>query len=96
VLSVADGRVHQRGWRSPWGNLARIELEGSVDFDRNLDMTASLPIPVAMLGDRPLLASIAAGGRVTVPIRGTLSRPPDRKGRAFGDQMEGALGAVRS
>jgi hypothetical protein len=75
VLSVADGRVYQHGLGIPLGNVSRIELEGSVDFDRNLDLTARLPITAALLGDRPLLADIAEGALVTVPIRGTLSQP---------------------
>lgn len=75
VLTIADGRVQQRGLAIPLGNLARIELEGSVDFDRNLDLTASLPIAAGMFAQRPLLADIAAGARITVPIRGTLAHP---------------------
>ncbi|HEX8199443.1 MAG TPA: hypothetical protein VF590_03070 [Isosphaeraceae bacterium] len=75
VLEVADGQIRQRGLAIPLGNLSRIELEGSVDFDRKLDLTASLPITSALLGDRPLLADIAEGARVTVPIGGTLAQP---------------------
>ena len=75
VLSISDGRVHQRGMALPVGKVARIELDGSVGFDRTLDLRAALPITPQMLGNNPLLGELAAGARVVVPIGGTLSKP---------------------
>jgi translocation and assembly module TamB len=74
-LTIAEGRVEQHGLALPVGKLTRIELEGSVDFDRNLDLTASLPITTGMLGNNPVLSEIAAGTKISVPITGTMSKP---------------------
>ncbi|HEV3121940.1 MAG TPA: hypothetical protein VGY53_08565, partial [Isosphaeraceae bacterium] len=38
TLAIVDGRVIQRGLAIPVGRLTQIELEGSVDFQRNLDL----------------------------------------------------------
>jgi len=75
VLSIADGRVHQRGLAVPLGKVTQLELNGSVGFDRTLDLRAGVPITPAMLGNNPLLGGIAAGTRVEVPIGGTLAAP---------------------
>ena len=74
-LKIADRRVYQQGLALPLGRVSRIELQGWVDFDRNLAMTASLPLTPAMVGNLPILNSIVEGTRITVPIRGTLQRP---------------------
>ncbi len=39
-VRVTEGKVHQRGLVLPVGNLARIALDGSVDFQKNIDMVA--------------------------------------------------------
>ncbi len=75
TLTIADGRVNQSGLAIPVGDLTRIELAGWVDFDRNLALTATLPVTSAMLGNNPLLSDIAAGTQVRLPIGGTLSNP---------------------
>jgi translocation and assembly module TamB len=75
MLTIADGRVIQRGMAIALGGITRIELEGWVDFSRNLALTASLPITAPMLGNNPLLMDILSGTRISVPIRGTLSQP---------------------
>ncbi len=75
TLTIADGRINQRGLAIPIGDLTRIDLAGWVDFDRNLALTATLPVTAAMLGNNALLADIAAGTQVRVPITGTLDRP---------------------
>ena len=75
VLSIADGRVHQRGLAVPLGKLTQLELNGSVGFDRSLDLIAAVPITPAMLGNNPLLGGVVAGTRVEVPIGGTLAAP---------------------
>jgi len=74
-LTIADHRVYQHGFAFPLGRLTEIELEGWVDFDRNLEMKASVPLTPAMVGNRPLLENIVGGTRIQVPIRGTLQKP---------------------
>jgi hypothetical protein len=75
VMSVADGKVYQRGLAIPVGKLTQIRLEGTVDFERNLDLVASMPLTPAMFGNTDLLSGITAGMRLDLPIRGTLSKP---------------------
>ena len=75
TLTIADGRINQRGMAIPIGDLTRIELAGWVDFDRKLALTATLPVTAAMLGNNPLLSDIASGVRVSLPIGGTLDHP---------------------
>ncbi len=75
ALTIADRRVHQRGLAIPLGNLTRIELEGWVDFDRKLSLTASVPVTSAMVANLPVLDDIVAGTRIKVPIGGTLDAP---------------------
>ena len=75
ALKIADRRVYQQGLALPLGRVSRIELQGWVDFDRNLAMTASLPLTPAMVGNLPILNDIVEGTRITVPIRGTLQHP---------------------
>ena len=74
-LTIADRRVQSSGLALPIGDVARIELKGWVDFDRNLKLTASLPITSAMVGDGPLLSAVVGGTKVSVPIEGTLQHP---------------------
>jgi hypothetical protein len=74
-LKVADGRVQQKGLALPLGDVTRVEIEGWVDFDKNLDMTASLPITAAMLEDKPFLRTMLEGTKIRAPIRGTLDNP---------------------
>lgn len=75
LLSVHDGRVYQRGLAVPLGQLASIQMEGSVDFEKNLDLEVTIPLSTDRLESRPVLALIAGGVRPTIPIRGTLDRP---------------------
>ncbi len=75
TLTIADGRVNQRGMSIPVGELTRIELNGWVDFDRNIALNAILPVTPAMLGNNPLLSDIVAGSKVRLPIAGTLDHP---------------------
>lgn len=75
ALTIADRRVYQHGMAIPLGRLTRIELEGWVDFDRNIRLVASLPITPAMVGNAPVLSDIVKGQRISVPIRGTMRAP---------------------
>ena len=67
--------MQTRGLALPLGDVTRIELDGWVDFDRNLSMTASLPFTPAMVGNVGILGNIIEGTRISVPIRGTLQHP---------------------
>ena len=39
-VRITDGKVFQKGLVVPVGNVASVSLDGSVDFDKNLDMVA--------------------------------------------------------
>lgn len=87
LLSVHDGRVYQHGLAVPLGKVARVEMEGWVDFDKNLHLDVSIPLAAERLAQRPVLAMIAAGVNPTIPIRGTLEEPrvdADALGRQMG------------
>ncbi len=75
LLSIADGRVNQRGLAIPIGDVTRVEVEGWVDFEKNLNLVATLPVTPAMFGNNPLLGTIVSGTQIRVPIRGTLDAP---------------------
>ena len=75
TLAIADGRVTQRGLAVPLGGLTSVGLEGSVGFDRTIDLVASVPITPKMVGDNPFLGNVVDGARVSVPIGGTLDAP---------------------
>jgi translocation and assembly module TamB len=73
-LAIANGKVETKGLALPIGKVTEIALEGSVGFDRVLDLRAILPVTSAMLGNT-VLGDIVEGTRITVPIGGTLSKP---------------------
>jgi translocation and assembly module TamB len=74
-LSIADGRVTQKGLEIPVQRGVTVGLEGSVGFDQTLDMRASVPITRAMLGPAAGLDKVVAGNHVVVPIGGTVKQP---------------------
>ena len=74
-LSIADGRVYQKGLNVPIAANAAILLAGSVGFDETLDMKASVPITKGMLGGVSGLDDLVADNKITVPIGGTISHP---------------------
>lgn len=81
-LAIANGRVNQRGLAVPLGRDARLEIDGSVGFDRTLALTARVPVTRGLAPKGAGLDELLEGLRVGVPIRGTLSHPSiDR--RAF-------------
>ena len=87
LLTIADGRVNQRGLAIPIGELTRIEIDGWVDFDKNLGLMATVPVTPAMFGNNPLLGEIVAGTKVRIPIGGTLAAPKLDKA-AFNDELK--------
>jgi translocation and assembly module TamB len=74
-LSIADGRVLQKGLEIPVRKDATVALEGSVGFDETLDLKASVPITKGMLGQVAGLSEFVSDSRVTVPIGGTVKQP---------------------
>jgi len=74
-LSIADRRVYQKGLSVPLGPVARVDLEGWVDFDRNINLMASLPVTPAIVADRPVLKGLIGGNAIKIPVRGTLQKP---------------------
>ena len=65
------GRSINAGSKIPLAKVGAVALEGSVDFQKNLDLVARFtfnpPRP-----DKPLLATILRTARLELPIRGTL------------------------
>jgi hypothetical protein len=73
-IEIEDRKVHQKGLVLPVANLASIALDGSVDFDKNLDLVAGFTLnrsaPVA-----GVLPPLLQNARVDIPIRGTMQNP---------------------
>ena len=44
AFSIADRRVYQEGLKIPIGKQGDVEIEGWVDFDKNLNLSAHIPI----------------------------------------------------
>ncbi|MFO0952326.1 MAG: hypothetical protein U0835_14480 [Isosphaeraceae bacterium] len=86
ALSIANRRVTQTGLYIPIGRLNRIGLDGSVDFDRNINLVASVPILPTGLLDKPVIGDIAATAVIRVPVRGNLGDP--QVDRAFNRGMK--------
>ena len=74
-LRIAEGKVYQQGLKVPLGQVGAVALEGSVDFQKNLDLVARFTLNPPQAADKPLLASILRTARLEVPIRGTLDDP---------------------
>jgi hypothetical protein len=51
-----------------------IRTEGTVGFDKSLDLIAQIPVPSQVLGDRPL-ANLLGDQPLSLPITGTLEDP---------------------
>jgi hypothetical protein len=75
LLSIADGRVNQRGLAIPIAGVTRLEVEGWVDFDRNMNLVATLPMTRDMLGGQTIASNLLAGAKVKLSITGTLANP---------------------
>ncbi len=81
IYNVANGRVSQTGLNVPiGGNGLRVAIDGSVGFDETLDLKATSRLSAKSLGLDSGLDKNLGAATITVPIRGTLSRPAvDRK-----------------
>ncbi len=92
-VAVSDHRVYQKGLTIPVGRNESISIDGSVGFDRTLDLYAQVPLPTAELARRIGLDEprAAPGTRVPVQIKGTFSRPSiDRQ--ALSKMLKGESG----
>jgi hypothetical protein len=89
LLLISGGRVYQRGFSVPLGALARVEMDGSVGFDRSLDIVVNLPLAAERFVNVPIFNSIAPALRLTFPIRGTLDEP-----RVDGEAMAKSMGEM--
>ena len=73
-VRIAEGKVHQRGLKIPLGKVGTAALEGSVDFQKNLDLVARFSVnPPGP--DMPVLSMIFRIARFELPIHGTLDDP---------------------
>jgi hypothetical protein len=74
AIRIEDRKVHQKGMIITVADLASIALDGSVDFDKNLDLVAGLTMnrsaPIA-----GVLPPALQNARVDIPIRGTMQNP---------------------
>ncbi len=75
VLAIHDRKVYQQGLSIPLGHVARVEMEGTVGFDKTLDLRVSVPLAQERFANVPVLSNIAGAIRPTIPIQGTLSAP---------------------
>jgi translocation and assembly module TamB len=70
---LIGGRVYHEGLEFHVGDVV-VRSQGSVGLDQTLDLTVTIPIPEQWVADLPWLAGLL-GQDVTIPVRGTLSRP---------------------
>lgn len=71
---IADRKVHTEGLVLPLGQIGTAGLEGSVDFDRRLDLLARFRLNPPRM-DRPVLAALLNNARFELPITGTFDDP---------------------
>lgn len=71
---IADRKVYQHGLMIPLGRIGSAGLEGSVDFEKHLDLVARFRVNPPR-ADRPVLAALLNNARFELPIRGTLEHP---------------------
>jgi hypothetical protein len=73
-VRIEKRKVHQKGLLISVAELASIALDGSVDFDKNLDLVANLSMsrtaPIA-----GVLPPLVRDAHFDIPIRGTLGKP---------------------
>jgi translocation and assembly module TamB len=71
---ITDRKVYQQGLIIPVGELASIGIDGSVGFDKKLDLVARFALnpPRSPI---PVLSPILETARFELPITGTLKKP---------------------
>jgi translocation and assembly module TamB len=73
-VRVLGRKVYQQGLVIPVVNVASIGIDGSVDFDQNLDLVARFAL-VPPRGNIPVITPIMTNAHFDLPIRGTLKKP---------------------
>jgi hypothetical protein len=71
---IGDRKVTSHGLNVPVGRLGSVGVEGSVDFEKRLDLVARFRVKPPR-ADRPVLAALLNNARFELPIRGTLDEP---------------------
>ncbi len=71
---IAEGRVNTKGLLLPVAQVGTVGLEGSVDFEKRLDLVARFRVNPPRQ-DRPVLAALLNNARFELPIKGTLDDP---------------------
>lgn len=77
AFTVADGRVAHSGLAFGLPEISPellIRTEGTVGFDKTLDLQASIPLPLELLRESKL-AQALGNQTLLLPIRGTLEQP---------------------
>ncbi len=74
AVRIAGRKVYQEGLAIPVGNIASIGVNGSVDFDQNLDLVARFALAPTR-SSVPVLTPILSNVKFDLPIRGTLKNP---------------------
>ncbi|MGC8642454.1 MAG: hypothetical protein ACP5XB_21545 [Isosphaeraceae bacterium] len=73
-IRIVGRTIYQEGLIIPLGNVAAVGIEGTVDFDQNLNLVASFAVapPQKKI---PVLSEILEHARIQVPITGTFKNP---------------------
>ncbi len=71
---IAERKVYTRGLLVPLGQIGTVAMEGSVDFEKRLDLVARFRVNPPR-ADRPVLAALLSNARFELPIKGTLDDP---------------------
>ena len=73
-IRIVGRTIYQEGLIIPLGNVAAIGIDGTVDFDQNLNLVASFAV-APLRKEIPVLSEILANTQLQVPITGTLKNP---------------------
>jgi translocation and assembly module TamB len=73
-VRIIGRTIYQEGLIIPLGNLAAIGVDGTVDFDQNLNLVASFAM-VPPRKEIPILSEILKNTQLQVPITGTFKNP---------------------
>jgi hypothetical protein len=74
AIRIEDRKVHQKGMNISVADLASIALDGSVDFDKNLDLVAGLTMGRSA-PSAGALTPVLQNTRIDIPIKGTMQNP---------------------
>ena len=71
---IAERKVYTRGLLVPLARIGTVAMEGSVDFEKRLDLVARFRVNPPRM-DRPVLAALLSNAKFELPIKGTLDDP---------------------